>query len=168
VTSTERTSTEQTTRAERRLERLDDPRFERFRTPRARRWLVVALVALLVVEAGCFAVIDRAPLATVIALGVVLVLFVFCLGTLKASTRGIEELPADVLDERQRQLRGEAYARSYRIGFGLLTAELAVAALWLVADWPNPGNGPLTAALLVPFHVGLVLPTMVAATAHDA
>ncbi|MPQ98398.1 hypothetical protein GB931_10815 [Modestobacter sp. I12A-02628] len=155
------------TRAERRAQLLDDPRFERYRNPRSRRWLAATLVGLLVAEALVLAVIDRAPVPAVIALGVIVVAFVLCLGALKSTTRGVEELPGEVLDERQWQLRGEAYARSYRIGFGLLTAALAVVAVWLVADWPAPGAGVVTAAVLLPFHVGLVLPTLVTATTRE-
>ena len=154
------------TRAERRAARLDDPRLDGVRTPRARRRLVVALVALLAVEAVLFAVVETAPLVTAVGLALVLTAFVFCLGALKASTRGVEELPAEALDERQWQLRGEAYARSYRIGFALLTLELAVVSVWLGADWPTPGTGVLTAAVVLPFHVGLVLPTLVTASAR--
>ena len=151
------------TRTERRAQRLDDPRFESVRTPRARRRLVVAMTGLLVAEAALLAGLEAAPVAGAIGLAVVLVAFVLCLGALKASTRGLEELPAEALDERQWQQRGEAYALSYRIGSGLLTAGLAVAALWLVLDWPAPGAGVAMAALLLPFHVAIVLPTMVAA-----
>ena len=155
------------TRTERRAQRLDDPRFESLRTPTARRRLVAAMTALLVVEAGLFVATEAAPVAGVLALAVVLIAFVLCLGALKASTRGVEELPAEALDERQWQVRGEVYALSYRIGAGLLTAGLAVVALWLSLDWPAPGTGVATAAVLLPFHVALVLPTMVAAWSRD-
>jgi len=151
------------TRAQKRAARLDDPRFESVRTPRARRRLAGALVALLVVEGVLFVLLERAPVAGIAGLAVVALAFVVCLGALKASTRGVEELPAEALDERQWQLRGEAYARSYRIGFGLLTEELALVVLWLAAGWPAPGTGLIAAAVVLPFHVGLVLPTMVAA-----
>ncbi|MGY1603136.1 hypothetical protein [Geodermatophilus sp. SYSU D00815] len=156
-----------TARAERRADRLDDPRFEGLRTPRARRRLGAALVALLVVEAGLFVALPAAPVAVAVGLALVVVAFVLCLGALKASTRGVEELPREVLDERQWQVRGEAYARGYRVGFGLLTAELAGVVLWLVLDLPHPGTGVLTAALLLPFHVGLVLPTLVTALSRE-
>ena len=155
------------TRTERRAQVLDDPRFERFRTTSARRRLVLALGALLVVEAGLFAFMESAPVVFAVALAVLLVTFVFLLGALKASTRGVEELPAEALDERQWQLRGEAYALSYRIGFALLTAELAVVAAWLTFDWAAPGAGVAIAAVLLPFHVGIVLPSMVTAWSRE-
>ena len=156
------------TRAERRAARLDDPRFEHWRTPRARRRLAGALIALLGVEAALFIALERAPVLSLAGLALVVLAFVVCLGALKASTRGIEELPAEALDERQWQLRGEAYARAYRIGFGLLTAELVTAAVWLIAGWPAPDRGVLLGALLLPFHVGIVLPTLVTAWSREA
>ena len=152
------------TRTQRRAERLDDPRFESVRTPRARRLLVAGMSALLVVEAGLLVALETAPVAGAIALAVVALTFVICLGALKASTRGVEELPAEALDERQWQLRGEAYALSYKIGAGLLSAALAVVTTWLVMDWPAPGSGVITAAVVVSFHVAIVLPTMVTAS----
>ena len=155
------------THTQRRAQRLDDPRFERLRTTAARRRLVVALSALLVAEAGLFLVMEEAPIAGAAALAVLLVVFVLLLGMLKASTRGVEELPADALDERQWQLRGEAYALSYRIGFALLVAELVVVAVWHAAGWAAPGNGLATAAVLLPFHVGIVLPSMVTAWSRE-
>jgi len=160
------TTSTPSTRAERRAARLDDPRFEHWRTPRARRRLAGALVALLAVEAALFTVMERAPVLTLVGLAVVVLAFVVCLGALKASTRGIEELPAEALDERQWQLRGEAYARAYRIGFGLLTVELLAVVGWLATDLPAPGAGLVTAAVVLPFHLGLVLPTLTAATAR--
>ena len=154
------------TRSQRRAERLDDPRLESWRTPRARRRLVAGMTALLVVEAGILAVMPSAPVPAVIGLAVVAFAFVLCLGALKGSTRGVEELPKEALDERQWQVRGEAYARAYKIGAGLLTAALAVITVWLAADWPAPGPGVVTAAVVVTFHVAIVLPTMVTASSR--
>ncbi|WP_164699815.1 hypothetical protein [Modestobacter sp. KNN46-3] len=151
------------TRVQRRAARLDDPRFEYIRTPRVRRRLVVAMCGLLVAEAGLFFLAEQAPILFAIGLSALLVAFVLCLGALKGSTRGVEELPAEALDERQWQLRGEAYARAYRIGLGLLTVQLITVGVWLVAGWPTPDSGVLLGAVLLPFHVGIVLPTLVTA-----
>ncbi|GAA4739272.1 hypothetical protein GCM10023328_20310 [Modestobacter marinus] len=151
------------TRTQRRAARLDDPQFESLRTPRMRRRLVAALAGLLVVEGALCLLAERAPVVFVVGLSIVMIAFVLLLGALKASTRGVEELPADALDERQWQVRGEVYARAYWIGFGLLTVELAVAAVWLTAGWAAPGAGVVLGALLLTFHISLVLPTMVAA-----
>ncbi|WP_222193030.1 hypothetical protein [Modestobacter italicus] len=156
------------TRTQRRAARLDDPRYESIRTPRIRRRLVAGMCGLLVAEAALFLLAEPALVLFAVGMAVLLVAFVLCLGMLKSSTRGVEELPADALDERQWQLRGEAYARAYRIGFGLLTAELVAVFVWVVAGWPTPGTGVLIGALLLPFHVGLVLPTLVTAWSREA
>lgn len=155
------------TRVQRRAARLDDPRIEYIRTPRVRRRLVAAMCGLLVVEAGLILIADRAPVVFAVGMAVLLVAFVLCLGALEGSTRGVEELPAGALDERQWQRRGEAYARAYRIGFGLLTVEIVAVAVWLVADWPAPGENVLFGAILLPFHIGIVLPTLVTAWSRD-
>ena len=47
----------------------------------------------------------------------------------------------------------------------VLCAGLAVVG-WLAADLPAPGAGLVTAAVVLPFHLGLVLPTLTAATAR--
>lgn len=158
-------------RAERRADRLDDPRFEGLRTRPARRRLVTGLVGLLVVEALLFLSLDvvgsgLGAVAVAVGVGVLIVSFVLLLGMLKASTRGVEELPRSVLDEREQQVRGEVYVRSYRIGFVALTLLLGAAWVWQLTGWPA-GAGVLTAAVVVTFHVALVLPTLVAAWLSD-
>jgi Ca2+/Na+ antiporter len=169
-----RTTHDRTTRpdrAERRAAVLDDPRFERFRDRTSRRRLVLALVGLLVVEAVVlmgFAAAGSPGVAA--ALGVVvlvlLVGFVVLLGALKASTRGVEELPREVLDEREVQVRGEVYARAYRLGFALLSVLLLGVAVSAVAGWSVPDELVLAGAV-VTFHVAIVLPTLVAAWLAD-
>lgn len=147
----------------RRARRLDDPAFDRFRTPVARRALVFGLGGLMAAEAALIVVAGSATILALIGLAVVLVLVVLCLGTLKATTRGVEELPAGVLDERQAAVRGEVYTRAYRVGMSVLTTELAVVLGWLMLHLPAPGTGVVTAALVLTFQGGIVLPTVVAA-----
>jgi hypothetical protein len=99
---------------QRRAARLDDPAFEYLRNPRTRRRLAYGLIVLLVVEAATFALASVLPVVLFVAIVAVLAcVMVMLLGALKASTRGIEELSPDVLDERQAQLRGEIFKRSY-------------------------------------------------------
>ncbi len=155
------------TRKERRAQTLDAPRFERIRNPRSRRRLVAALVFLLVVEAGMFAMMDVNVVASLAGLAVVGAAFVLLLGALKASTRGVEELPEEVLDERQAQLRGRVFATAYRIGTLMLTLGLGVVGIWAMTGLPAPGDGVIAGALVVPFHVAIVLPTLVAAARQD-
>lgn len=158
-------------RAERRAARLDDPRFESVRNRPVRRRLVLALVGLLVIETALFLAFDVVePVASLVAVLVSLLIvmgsFVLLLGMLKVSTRGVEELPRSVLDERERQVRGEVYAWAYRIGAAALTVLLAAAAVWASVGLPV-GTGIVVATVVVTFHVLLVLPTMVAAWLAD-
>jgi hypothetical protein len=146
---------------------LDDPRFERYRSPHARRRLASALIALLLVEGGLLVAMDHVVWPALITLAVTVAAFVVCLGTLKASTRGIEELPEAVLDERQWEIRGQVFATSYRIGTTLLVTGLATVALWALLDLPEPARGVVAAAILLPFQAALVLPTVVAALRND-
>ncbi|MBW0104144.1 hypothetical protein [Pseudonocardia sp. KRD291] len=157
------------TRAERRSARLNDPRFDRFRSTTARRRLVIAMAVMIALEGFVLALsglLGGGPVLVVAASAGVLVLlvgFVLCLGTLKVSTRGVEELGPDQLDERQLQVRGVVYAQAYKIGSGLLVALLAAIVLWSMFVGTNPPSTVVTAVLLVSFHLTIVLPTLVAA-----
>ena len=158
-------------RAERRAARLDDPRFETMRNRPVRRRLVVALLGLLVLETAlllAFNVVEpgAALVGVLVSLVAVILAFVVLLGMLKASTRGVEELPTAVLDERETQVRGAVYARSYWIGAVGLTVLLAAVAAWFATGLPV-GVGLATAVLVVTFHCVLVLPTLVAAWMAD-
>lgn len=156
-----------TTAREQRRARNLDPQFERYRNPRSRRVLAIALVALLFLQAGFLVLMDVALWPALAGLAVVASAFVVCLGALKASTRGVEGLSQEVLDERQWQLRGQVYATAYRIGATLLIAELTLVALWLGLDLPAPGEGATAAVLVLPFNTAIVLPTLVAAARAD-
>src|SRR5699024_6415250 len=103
-----------------------------------------------------------APLA-ITALTLLLVAFVFCLGTLKTATRGVEELGPERLDERPMQIRGLVYAQAYKIGSGLLTIGLAAAVIWALTVGTYPSSPVLLTVFLVTFQTTLVLPTLVAA-----
>ena len=173
MTPTEPTSAVPTRvhRAERRAARLDDPRLEGVRNRPVRRRLVLVLSCLLVLEAALFLAFDVvepvAGLAAVLAAVLVVAgAFVLLLGMLKASTRGVEELPPEVLDERERQVRGEVYARSYRIGATALAVLLTAGAVWAAVGLPVT-VGVVVAVVVVTFHVSIVLPTLVAAWLAD-
>lgn len=155
------------THQHRRARTLDDPRFDPYRTPRARRRLASALIALLIVEGALLVAMDHVSWPALIGLAVAVPAFIVCLGTLKAATRGIEELSEDVLDERQWEIRGQVFAASYRIGTTLLIIGLATVALWAMLDLPAPARGVITAAIVLPFQAALVLPTLVAAVRDD-
>jgi hypothetical protein len=157
------------TRQQRRSRTLDDPRFEPFRNPRSRRRLAIGLIATLAIEGLILALTQVGPSTGVLIAGIAIVIVagVFFLSALKASTRGLEELSEEVLDERQAQLRGQVHTTAYRVGSALFVTGLAVAALWTMLDWPAPGDGIVIAALLVSFHTSICLPTLVAALRAD-
>lgn len=150
-----------------RARRLDDPRLEYLRNPRARRFLVAAMAVLLAIEAALFVLLDVVGPAAMLGLIPLVAAFVLCFGALKASSRGIDELPEGVLDERQGQLRGRVYVTAYRIFAAVVVVELVAAAVWRIAWWPFPGYGVLFAAALVTFHLALVLPSLVAGARTD-
>ena len=142
------------TRTERRSARLNDPRLDWARSTTARRRLVVAMSAMIALEGVLLALsglLGGRVLAVVGAAVVVLLIiaFVLCLGALKASTRGVEELGPDQLDERQMQVRGVIYAQAYKIGSGLLLLLLAAVGVWGVLTDSSPPPTVVVALLLV-------------------
>ena len=148
---------------QRRAARLDDPSMERLRTPRARRLLAAGLILVLVAEAVLIGTAALVPVGVFIGgMLVLIVAMVFTLGGLKASTRGVEELSPDVLDERQAQLRGEIFTRSY---WALATASLLACLATLAMSqpwWPlDDVAAVLVLALLV--QVIVTIPTFVTA-----
>lgn len=157
-------------RHQRRAARLDDPAFERLREPAARRRLAGGVLALLALEAAIFALTGFGVLplwAFIVALVIVIGVFVFALGALKASTRGVEELPEEALDERQAQIRGRVYSRAYTLISWIAFALFALVVLASAFGWVLPMLLTLTIALLA-VQVVIVAPTLVAALSHDA
>jgi len=148
---------------QRRAARLDDPAFEYLRNPRTRRRLAYSLIALLVIEATTFALASILHVVLFVAIVAVLAcVMVMLLGALKASTRGIEELSPDVLDERQSQLRGEIFKQSYWV---LATAALVSCTLIALMGqpwWELPDALPFTVIALM-LQVIVTIPTVVTA-----
>lgn len=157
------------TRAERRSARLNDPRFDRFRSTTARRRLVIAMAVMIALEGFVLALsglLGGGPVPVVAASAGVLVLlvgFVLCLGTLKATTRGVEEIGPVQLDERQLQVRGVVYAQAYKIGSSLVCALLAAVASWSIIAETYPPSSLIIGVMVVAWQLAIVLPTMVAA-----
>lgn len=159
-------------RQRRRAERLDDPRFERLRNPRTRRFLVGGLLVLLAVQIAALiaagANVGAGSLSPGVAaavwVGFVLVIiaaFVVVLGALMASTRGVEELSPEVLDERMVGLRGEIYARAYRVLAVLVMAVTALGFLAFIRDWTIPAEVAVGILALL-WQLAVITPTLVA------
>lgn len=148
---------------QRRAIRLDDPRMEGLRNPRARRLLSAGLMGTLVLELALILSVPVIPLVVFIG-GMVVLMFamVMLLGALKGSTWGVEELAPEVLDERQAQLRGEIFARSYAVLGVVAVLACVVLALMQQDWWEAPAYAPVIVAA---FMVQLVvtIPTFVTA-----
>lgn len=148
---------------QRRAARLDDPSMEKLRTPGARRWLAAGLVLVLVVEAVLIGTAALLPIAVFVGGMVLLIVaMVFTLGGLKASTRGVEELSPDVLDERQAQVRGLVYSLSYRV---LSVVFVITVVLMLLAQSPW-WAAPFEVMVIIPvisWQLIITIPTFVAA-----
>jgi uncharacterized membrane protein len=148
---------------QRRAARLDDPSMEFLRTPKARRLLAAALVAVLAIEAALIVAAAVLPVAVFIGGMVVLIIvMVVTLGGLKASTRGIEELSPDVLDERQAQIRGLVYAKSYRV---LSVVFVITVVLMLLAQspwWAAPAE-VMVVIPVIAWQLIITIPTFVTA-----
>jgi hypothetical protein len=148
---------------QRRAARLDDPSMEGLRNPRARRLLAAGLVLVLVAEAALIAIAALIPLAVFIGgIAVLIIAMVFTLGGLKASTRGVEELSPDVLDERQAQIRGMVYASSYRV----LSVVFVITVLLMLLAQSSWWAAPVEALVIIPviaWQLIITIPTFVTA-----
>lgn len=159
-----------TDRQQRRAERLDDPSFEKLRSPQARRRLSLAVLGVLALEAVVFALMgfEILPLwGFIAALAVIIFALVMALGSLKASTRGVEELPENALDERQAQIRGRVYPRAYKLVSWIVYALFAVVVLASAFGWDLPEYLMVAVGALT-MQIVIIAPTLVAALSHDA
>jgi hypothetical protein len=93
---------------------LHDTRYDALRTRRARIALVALLVAL--IAATPFVWLTGGAIPGLIAVAVA----VGALAFVRVSIRVVADLPADVLDERQRSVRDRAYVEAYRWFAGLM------------------------------------------------
>ena len=148
---------------QRRAARLDDPSMERLRNPRARRLLAAGLILVLAAEAVLIGTAALMPVWVFVAgMLVLIVALVVNLGALKASTRGVEELSPEVLDERQAQIRGLVYSMSYRVLSVLFVITVALMLLAQSAWWAVP----LEVMVIIPvisWQLILTIPTFVTA-----
>ena len=136
---------------------MNDPRFEWTRNRTMRRRLVLAFAALLLAMPALTWVFD-----SVFVVPVLLPLFVFLMGCLNTSVRGLSELRSRDLDEREVAFRGHAYARLYWPGVllgviaGLGAAKFGGTGIDLV----------IVAAALSVFNLAMALPAIWLAWTH--
>lgn len=151
------------TRQQHRAATLDDPRFESLRVPATRRRLAISVLVLLALQAGIIAAAEWVHFAVVASvLAVLVIATIFTLGALKGSTRGVEELSPELLDERQVQVRGRVYATAYKALGAVVAIGLAVAFVWDAAAWPAPPGSVLIAAGVTVWVLVFALPAVVA------
>ncbi len=126
---------------------MNDPMFNWTRPRAMRRRLVFAFIALLVAMPLLTSVFENA-----LVLVAMLVPFVFVMGSLNASVRGLSELRNRDLDEREIVVRGNAYARLYWPGVFL----------GVIAGVAFAGGASLltVAAALSVFNLALGLPAL--------
>lgn len=91
---------------------MSDTKFDFLRTGRARRTLVLALIAMLVVE-SLFSLIPGILSPILVLLGAIFILWGYL--ALRASVRHVADAPDELLDERQIAARDRTYLHSYRI-----------------------------------------------------
>lgn len=164
------TTAKQAERNRRRAATLDDPKFEQLRSRVARRRLSVLVAAVLALEAVVFALAGLGVIrlwAFIAGLVVVIGVFVMAFGALKTSTRGVEELPEDALDERHAEIRGRVYSRAYTLVSWIGFALFALVLLTIAFGWELPMFLTLAIAVIA-VQIVIIAPTWMAALRHDA
>jgi hypothetical protein len=105
-------------RLERRIAHYNDPSNDRLRTRAGRRRVVfegLGLALLATAFTVAVAAFLQGYLNLVLSLPTTVGIWWLWVDRLRISTRGLTELPPNVLDERQRIARALAYERSYRL-----------------------------------------------------
>jgi hypothetical protein len=129
---------------------MNDSRFDWARPQKMRRRLV-AMFALLVLVQPLLLAATGNPLIIVL----LFVPFVFLMGSLNASIRGLAELRSRDLDEREDLVRNSVYARLYWPGLFL-----GVLSALMMGSLAVKGNLLLTGAGLSCFFIAVGLPAL--------
>ncbi len=144
-----------------RNELLNSPHADWARKLRSRRLLVVGYLATTLGMAAAIGLIRSRVFFVVLLLGLVTV--VFLIGSLNTATRGVIDLKAQHIDERQRQERGVVYERSYRIAVVGAVVVLAAAAIAALTDHLPTSGVAWVGLAYAGFATLSMLPTLVAA-----
>ncbi|WP_326688502.1 hypothetical protein OIE63_15940 [Streptomyces sp. NBC_01795] len=145
---------------------MNDPRVKRYHATRAaRRGIVTAHIALTLVGLAGMSACFVTGRAWLLALPLVALLaWIPATGLLNSMTRGLMELRAHVLDERQLADRGTVHTLAHRVTSGLMTAALLV---FFVTSLAGDSLGDMATPLAVTgvFLVGVhhMLPLWIAA-----
>ena len=129
---------------------MNDPQFDWARPQRMRRRVVMLFLALVIAQ-PILLVATGSPLSLVL----ILLPFIFVMGSLNASIRGMTELRARDLDEREDKVRNTAYARLYWAG-----VFLGMIAAFMMSTLQKDGSLLLVGSGLSVFFVAIGLPTL--------
>lgn len=143
---------------------LNSGRADWSRPLRRRRLLTAGYLANVLGQALGLALLGGALTTGLLLLGLTTLSMVFFIGSLNAATRGVTDLHAHHVDERQRQERAAAYETAYRLGAGIALAALLALILAPGAALEAAGGS----IVFTVFMVLLMLPTLIVAwTASD-
>jgi len=129
---------------------MNDPQFDWVRPQRMRRRMVMLFLALVIAQP-----ILLAATGSPLSLLLILLPFIFVMGSLNASIRGMTELRARDLDEREDKVRNTVYARLYWSGL-----ILGMIAAFMMSTMQKDGSLLLVGSGLSVFFVAIGLPTL--------
>ncbi len=117
---------------------MSDTKFDFLRTARARKTLVLALIAMLMVESS-FSLVPGILSPILVLVGALFILWGYL--ALRASVRHVADAPDELLDERQIAARDRTYLQSYRILAALAVSVFVVLSILtqegIFADLPD-------------------------------
>ena len=105
---------------------MSDTKFNFLRTRKARRVLVIGLLAMLVIEAA-FSLIPGILSPILVLVGALIILWGYL--ALRSSVRHVADAPDELLDERQIAARDRTYLHSYRIFAAVAVVFMATASI---------------------------------------
>ena len=129
---------------------MNDPRFDWARSQRMRRILVSCFGALVLIQPMLLSATGH-PLVLVMFL----LPFIFVMGSLNASIRGLTELRSRDLDEREDRVRNSVYARLYWPGLFL-----GMAGAYLMGSLATGTTLVVAGSGLSLFMIAIGLPTL--------
>ncbi len=129
---------------------MNDPQFDWARPQRMRRRVVMLFMALVIAQPFLL-VATGSPLSLLL----ILLPFIFVMGTLNASIRGMTELRSRDLDEREDKVRNTVYARLYWAG-----VLLGMVAAYLMSRLGDGEDLVFAGVGLSVFFVAIALPTL--------
>ena len=129
---------------------MNDPQFDWVRPQRMRRRMVVLFLALVIAQPILLEV-TGSPFSLLL----ILLPFILVMGSLNASIRGMTELRARDLDEREDKVRNTVYARLYWPGLAL-----GMVAAFMMSTLENGGSLLPVGSGLSLFFVAIALPTL--------